>query len=449
MKKGNILLVVILVLIAGVIVGLSFLMAPPSKEKVGGQTPPASTPGGSVAPDSTKPPAHGFSSQSPVVGPATEKAGLPVRGTQAGDTLLETTFEKGLNWLLSQQRPDGAWANFPEMGNTPDVAFTSFPVIIIAEAPARYRQAYQTKIDKSIQYILSKQRENGSFIDSEVPPVMVIYKTSLAIVALATWDKEKYKDQIFKGRTYLEKSQFGPEDGSDQTGGWGYQEKPDKEPAKNANMSTTSYAIWAAHLAELPKDSEVYKNAVEFITKCQSYSETNKYRAATGNDGGLYYAPNQSKVEPQETDTLPDGTKILRSYASMTYSGLLSMIYAFIDKNDPRVQAAYRWIKEHYTLDKNIGMVNTQDKPRADKEGLYYYYHTFAKALDAYGEETLITLPDNQTHYWSKDLVAKLAAVQKPEGLWINDADRWGENYAPLPTSYALMSLNICRQWVK
>ena len=49
------------------------------------------------------------------------------------------------------------------------------------------------------------------------------------------------------------------------------------------------------------------------------------------------------------------------------------MIYAGVTKDDPRVKAAYEWIQKHYTLDENPGMGGN---------GLYYYYHTFAKALD-------------------------------------------------------------------
>ena len=40
-----------------------------------------------------------------------------------------------------------------------------------------------------------------------------------------------------------------------------------------------------------------------------------------------------------------------------------------------------KWIRGHYTLDQNPGM---------GQAGLFYYYHTFAKALTAWGEEPVI-----------------------------------------------------------
>ena len=62
----------------------------------------------------------------------------------------------------------------------------------------------------------------------------------------------------------------------------------------------------------------------------------------------------------------------------MTYAGLKSMIYAGVSPDDPRVKAAHEWIRKNYTLEQNPGMGDA---------GLYYYYHTFAKALSALEEQ--------------------------------------------------------------
>ena len=49
--------------------------------------------------------------------------------------------------------------------------------------------------------------------------------------------------------------------------------------------------------------------------------------------------------------------------------------------DDPRVKAAVKWIGMHYDLASNPGM---------GEVGLYYYYHTFAKALDAMQSDTFV-----------------------------------------------------------
>ena len=70
-----------------------------------------------------------------------------------------------------------------------------------------------------------------------------------------------------------------------------------------------------------------------------------------------------------------DGQVALRSYGSMSYAGLLSFIYAEMDKNDERVMAVRSWLNDNYTVKENPGM---------GPQGLFYYYHTMAKALSLF-----------------------------------------------------------------
>ena len=56
------------------------------------------------------------------------------------------------------------------------------------------------------------------------------------------------------------------------------------------------------------------------------------------------------------------------------------MIFAGVSPDDPRVKAAYKWIQQNYDLDSNPGMGTA---------GLYYYYHLFAKSLDAIGADEI------------------------------------------------------------
>ena len=49
------------------------------------------------------------------------------------------------------------------------------------------------------------------------------------------------------------------------------------------------------------------------------------------------------------------------------------VFYAGVKADDRRVKAAFTWIQRFYTVDENPGLGN---------QGLYYYYHTFAKTLE-------------------------------------------------------------------
>jgi squalene-hopene/tetraprenyl-beta-curcumene cyclase len=129
----------------------------------------------------------------------------------------------------------------------------------------------------------------------------------------------------------------------------------------------------------------------------------------------------------------PDGS--LRSYASMTYAGLKSMIYAGLTPDDPRVKAALKFIQSHYSLDENPGM---------GQAGLYYYYHTFAKTLSMLGQPT-VTDDKGKVHDWRAELIAALAKRQGARGEWVNPADRFMEGDPNLVTAYALLALAHAR----
>lgn len=133
-------------------------------------------------------------------------------------------------------------------------------------------------------------------------------------------------------------------------------------------------------------------------------------------------------------DALPNGG--LRSYASMTYAGLKSMIYCGAGPDDARVKAAVSWIRKHYTVKENPGM---------GQNGIYYYIHTFAKALAAVGETEFADSMGTK-HDWRVDLIEHLAAEQKENGSWVNSTPRWNEGDPNLASAFALLALSYCDQ---
>jgi squalene-hopene/tetraprenyl-beta-curcumene cyclase len=121
----------------------------------------------------------------------------------------------------------------------------------------------------------------------------------------------------------------------------------------------------------------------------------------------------------------------------MTYAGLKSMILAGLSKDDPRVKAATAWIRENWTLDENPGMIFSA--PDAAQSGLYYYYHTLARALAANGEPTL-TIKGGKTVDWRIALIEKVATLQQADGSWAGQK-RWMESNPMLDTSYVVQAL--------
>ena len=135
---------------------------------------------------------------------------------------------------------------------------------------------------------------------------------------------------------------------------------------------------------------------------------------------GFVYAVNRKNGQFVGESKAGEGRRGLRSYGSMTYIGFKSMLYAGVKRDDPRVRAAYEWIRKYWRLDSNPNMPETQSK-----QGLFYYYHTFAKALRAWGQDEI---PDSRDikHNWRQELIDVLVEKQDKDGSWVNkDAERW------------------------
>ena len=119
----------------------------------------------------------------------------------------------------------------------------------------------------------------------------------------------------------------------------------------------------------------------------------------------------------------------------MTYAGSKSMIYAGLTQDDPRVKAALEYIRNNYTLDENPGQ---------GQRGLYYYYHTFARAMALLGKPTF-TDAKGVEHDWRTELVSALAKRQEPNGGWVNRDDRFMEGDPNIVTSFGLLALAAAR----
>ncbi len=156
------------------------------------------------------------------------------------------------------------------------------------------------------------------------------------------------------------------------------------------------------------------------------------------------YTPADGGNSPAEANTpTPDGKRAsCGSYGSMTYGGLKSLIYAGLTKDDSRVKAAWDWISKNWTLDENPGF--READPATAASGMFYYYHTLARCLNAYDEPTIVDSKGTK-HDWRVELIAKLGAIQKPDGSWVGEK-RWMEDSPVLATAYSVIALEEAKQ---
>lgn len=327
-------------------------------------------------------------------------------------TAAQRSVDRGLHYLREHQSEDGSYSA--------SVGITGLALRGFLESHRGYNESDGPFITRSVEFLLKNVQPDGAISQT---PQNRSYNTSLALGALAATKNEKYRAVLNSGQAFLKKHQIDEGEGYDPThryyGGIGYggDERPDM-----ANQFIAMDALRATSLD--PKDP-TWKKALTFISRSQNRSESND-QAFAGNDGGFIYMPGANTAPFKGTD----------SYGGITAAGLISLLYAGADKNDPRVVAAYNWIKKNYTLENNPGTGGLKD-------GLFYYYYAYAQAMAAMGEAEVID-GAGQKHNWRNELATKLLALQSPDGSWVNkDSSRFMQDNANLVSGWAVNALNF------
>jgi len=338
-------------------------------------------------------------------------------GTNTQNT-VETAICRGRDYLLSVQEADGHWSD----RTMP--ALTALPLWAIAGSGTKGES-----LEKAARFILSTQREDGGFY---VPKPgrggsgLGNYNTSVCLSALYESGLVPAAP-LLKAREYIASSQLVGDD--TLAGGFGY----DKISRRRyGDLSNTSYALDAmartASLEELRttgKKADIdWDRAIAFVENLQQKEGPEK--------GGAAY---NERTPQAGTRTNETGRVHLRAYGSMSYAAVLSMCSAKLTRSDPRVKNALDYCSRFWTVAENPGM---------GSQGLYYYYDIVARALEAAGVEKLRT-PDGKIIDWKRELSAKLVSLQRSDGSWANDNNRFWEADPVLCTSFALIVLEACR----
>jgi squalene-hopene/tetraprenyl-beta-curcumene cyclase len=334
----------------------------------------------------------------------------------------EQMVSKAIDFLATKgQAENGAFSAQAGPGVT---ALITFAILRHGRSPD------DPLVAKSLKYLETFVRADGGVCPKE--SLYGNYETCLAIMCFTEANRDgRYAQVIKRAEAFVKEIQWDEGESKERSdlayGGAGYGNK------KRPDLSNTSFLIDALKTAGGNENDEAIKKALIFVSRCQNLETEHNTTpfAAKSPDGGFYYtAAAGGSSMAGET---PEGG--LRSYGSMTYAGLKSMIYAGVGPDDPRVKAAVTWIRKHYDVTSNPGMGNA---------GLYYYYQTFAKALAAMKIDQL--QDDNGVqHDWRAELQAQLAKQQLANGSWTNETDRWYEGDPNLVTGYALLALSYCR----
>jgi len=361
--------------------------------------------------------------------------------------------ERAIEYLRAQQHDAGGWSVRDEGPNFP--AVTGLVVTGMLLDPEI--NAGDQDVGEGLGYILSFRQPDGGIYDR----VLASYNTAICLSALTLARDELPVAEVSvePAVKFLRQLQWG----ADQTvqgalsdeaqpvarthpfyGGVGYgsHSRPD-----NSNLN---FWLQALQDAGVPGDDPAVQRALVFLERTQMNGATNPMPYAEGStQGGFIYSVGTSGDEtdtgeskgPTIEETLSDGSTAsrLRAYGSMTYAGFKSFAYAGLDRSDPRVIAARKWIAQNYTLEENPGV---------GTDGYYYYLMVFGRALNTWGEKVVSVQEEDMMHRrdWAEDLIDTLESLQQSDGSFRVVDDRWMESDPVLITAYSLIALQQARE---
>ncbi len=334
---------------------------------------------------------------------------------------IQEVVDKAIAFLKTRQNPDGSFA--PKFGGPGISGLVAAGMLLHGVSPD------DPLLAKTLKYLESNVQPNGGIYSKG----LANYSTCVALLAFQQANTNgRYNQVIQAAAKYLKSLQTGDAAESDTAfGGVGY------DGRGRPDVSNTQFFLEALLASGVAKDDPAIKRALVFLSRCQNLpGEANDrpyaIKATPADKGGFVYNPLEADNAKSPKRTPAGG---LRSEGGMTYAGLKSFLYAGVSKDDPRVRGAIDWIRRHYTLSENPGMGTA---------GLFYYYHTFAKAMDALGENPFRDA-DGQQHLWKRELFDTLKKAQNPDGSWSNKNPAFLENQPELATAFALLALSYVR----
>jgi len=357
---------------------------------------------------------------------ATTASSGPPEMEQTLTNEINTAIDRALDWLAERQREDGTWSNrqFP--------ALTALPAWAFVRSDHPQKDAIVTN---AVQSLLDNVQPDGGIyreVAGRRGGGLSNYNTAIAMTVLHSLGDPDLAETILNARTFVSQGQLTGDD--IYHGGFGYDVRSQEPYADLMNTLQVLEAMrYTADLEEERPAGETratvdWQAAEAFVSRLQNPEEAGEEHA-----GGFIYNPEESKAGQEAQD---DGAVVFRSYGSMTYAGLLALIYSGVDRNDPRVRSAFDWASRHWTLDENPGM---------GAQGYFFFVNVLTRALNAYGVEWIPQERD-QLLNWRREAALRLVREQRIEpetghGYWRNEDGRFWENDPILVTAYSILAL--------
>lgn len=294
-------------------------------------------------------------------------------------------IDRGLNFLIKTQRPNGSWDNNGKGGRV--IANTSLALMaFMANAQFPGFGKYGKQLDRAKDYMMKAAKASR---DGYLGTTM--YEHGLATLALSEiWGMSKDRDDDDALQKAVEKAVEVIKRSQNPGGGWRYQPKAD-----GGEDSSVTAMVFIA-LASARQAGVMVEN--EVIAKFRRYVKG----ARDGKTGGFSYAPNGN-----------GGTSIPCT-AGIAYAGQLAGL-----RDTEVITGAIRLLKKQ----KNI----------FNNSGHYFYCHYYAV-------QAMVQSGDKEYYAWYPKIRDALIGKQSANGSW-GKKDKY-------PTSMAIIILSTPHRYI-
>ena len=196
---------------------------------------------------------------------------------------IESSIDRALQWLASQQQPDGSFPAIPSA----QPAVTSLGIMaFLSSGHVPELGVYGGVIDRAIDYVLSCQKRDG-LLSAATPEVRHVdkapshgatYNHAIAglmlceVYGMTTTDRaRRIEEAVEKGLSFTRRIQTRPKRFSEDLGGWRYIRLRWTSQSTDSDLSVTGWHLMfmrAAKNAEFDVPETHISDAMAFVDRC-------------------------------------------------------------------------------------------------------------------------------------------------------------------------------------
>ncbi len=330
---------------------------------------------------------------------------------QGGTTITEAAVSRGLRWLASVQNPDGGWGlkDYTKSRSSDELESDTMATALallpfLGAGQTQEFGTYKETVARGLAWLLKVQKSNGDLRGKDTGnPGMYAHGQATIVLceALALTGDQQFIDPAQRAIKFIEAAQHGK-------GGWRYQ------PGDPGDTSVFGWQMMALQSARASNglieiDEATVKLADYFLDLVTAEARFDNRRQTRLPTGAAYsYLPGREATP------------------SMTAEAILCRMYLGWTKNDPRLDAAVKWLI-------------TDHLPSRRDPNLYYWY---------YGTQVMHHYGGNAWEKWNERTRSLLISTQQTggryPGSWTPGDFEWGSRGGRIyTTSLAVCTLEV------